>query len=78
MDAENQMLERSLVSLADNYASFQRGFSQSNHRVPIVFLDAHATEQEQPIPIRVGAIKFLPKRVSKQRLPRAVYGLGCP
>jgi FixJ family two-component response regulator len=78
MDAENQMLEWSLVSLADTYVSFQRAFSQSAHRIPIVFLDARATEQEQPVPIRVGAIKFLPKRVSKQRFPRAVCGLGCP
>jgi len=77
MDAENQMLERPLVSLADNYVSFRRGSSQSNHRIPIFFLDARATEDEQRVPIRVGAIKLPRKRVRKQRLPRAVCVLGC-
>jgi hypothetical protein len=77
MDAENQMLKRSLVSPADNYVSFQRWFSRGNHQVPIVFLDAGATEEQQRVPIRISVFKSLPKHVSKQRLPRAVGVLGC-
>jgi hypothetical protein len=41
--------------------------SQRTQRIPIVFLSVYATEEEQRVPIRVGAVQIPPKPVSKKR-----------
>jgi len=69
MDAENQTLNGSLVSMADDEGSVQRALSSSNYRIPINF-GACATGQEQPV-----RIEFLRKPGSKHRLLRAVFSL---
>ena len=51
MDAENQTLNGSFVSIVDDEVSAQHGWSPSNHRIPIVFLIACETEEEQPVRI---------------------------
>jgi len=78
-DGKNQSLKGSLVSLPNADVSGQRRLPRNGHRIPIAFLDADAAQEEQRVPIRVGAIEFSRKSVSKERLERAVCSvLGCP
>src|SRR5207249_8618638 len=77
MDAQNQMLERPLLSLADNWVSFQHRSSQSN-RIPIVFLDGCAAKEEQRVPPawryqisaeRCRKPKIVTRGLSRTRMP---------
>ena len=60
------MLDSSLFLVADDVSVQRR--SQSNQRIPIVFLGACAPEEEQSVPIRVTAFQFPPKPVRKKSL----------
>ena len=61
------MLDGLLISVADDVSVQCR--SQSNQRIPIVFLGGYAPEEEQSVPIRVTAFQFPPKPVRKKSLP---------
>jgi len=75
---KNQKPKGSLVPLINADVSDQRRLSRSGRRIPIAFLDADATE-EQPVPVRVGAVEFPWKPARKQRLLREACALvGCP
>jgi len=67
-DAQHQTLNGSLLSFVDADVSVQRR-SQSNHRIPIVFLSVYATAEEQRVPIRFAAFQFPPRPLSKKRVP---------
>ncbi len=77
-DEKNQRPKGSVLSMINADVSGPRRLPRGGQRIPIAFLDADAIE-EQPLPIRVGVVKLLRKRVSQQGFPRAVYPvLGCP
>src|SRR5437667_33046 len=77
-DGRNQSLKGSLVSLTRADVLVQRRSPRNGHRIPIVFLNTYAIEEEQRVPIRSGAIEFPRKTVSEKRLlRRSLSLLGC-
>ena len=62
-----------------NGLELQRRLSQNGHRVPIIFLSAHASEQDERSALRAGAVQFLRKPISKEALLSAIrYALKRP
>ncbi len=55
-----------------NGLELQRRLSQNGHRVPIVFLSAHASEEDERSALRAGAVRFLRKPTSKEALLGAI------
>ena len=55
-----------------NGLELQRRLSQNGHRVPIVFLSAHASEEDERAALRAGAVRFLRKPTSKEALLGAI------
>src|SRR6266404_6498988 len=55
-----------------NGLELQRRLSQNGHRVPIVFLSAHASEEDERSALRTGAVRFLRKPTSKEALLGAI------
>ena len=57
----------------------QRRLGESERLVPIVFLSARASEEEERRALRAGAVHFLRKPVSKEALLHAIRAaLDCP
>jgi FixJ family two-component response regulator len=50
----------------------QRFLSVSGHRIPIVFISGHASEDEQKRALQAGAADFLCKPVSQEALASAL------
>jgi FixJ family two-component response regulator len=50
----------------------QRHLAEANHRIPIVFITATASLEEQRRAIEAGAVEFLRKPVSEQALLSAI------
>src|SRR2546426_3439314 len=55
-----------------NGLELQRRLSQNGHRVPIIFLSAQASEEEERSALSAGAIGFLRKPISKEALLGAI------
>jgi len=49
-----------------NGLELQRRLSQNGNHVPIIFLSAHASEQEERSALGAGAVRFLRKPISKE------------
>jgi len=50
----------------------QRRLGETTHVIPIIFLSARASEEEERRALRAGAAKFLRKPVSKDALLQAI------
>ena len=62
-----------------NGLELQRRLAQNGERVPIVFLTAHASEEDERSGLRAGAVQFLRKPISKEALLSAIReALGRP
>src|SRR3989442_15325498 len=55
-----------------NGLELQRRLSQNGRRVPIVFLSAQASEEDERSALRAGAVQFLRKPISKEALLNAI------
>jgi len=55
-----------------NGLELQRRLSQNGDRVPIIFLSAHASEEDERSALRAGAVQFLHKPISKEALLSAI------
>jgi len=55
-----------------NGLELQRRLTQNGHRVPIIFLSAHASEEDERSALRAGAVQFLRKPISKEALLSAI------
>ena len=55
-----------------NGLELQRRLSQNGHRVPIIFLSAQASEEDERSALAAGAIRFLRKPISKEALLSAI------
>jgi len=62
-----------------NGLELQRCLSQNGNHVPIIFLSAHASEQDERSALGAGAVRFLRKPISKDALLSAIReALGKP
>jgi len=62
-----------------NGLELQRRLSQNGNRVPIIFLSAHASEEDERSALNAGAVQFLRKPISKEALLSAIRdALGMP
>ena len=55
-----------------NGLELQRRLSQNGNPVPIIFLSAQASEEDERSALRLGAVQFLRKPVSKEALLSAI------
>ena len=55
-----------------NGLELQRRLSQNGHGVPIIFLSAQASEEDERSALSAGAIHFLRKPISKEDLLNAI------
>ena len=55
-----------------NGLELQRRLTQNGHRVPIIFLSAHASEEDERSALHAGAVQFLRKPISKEALLSAI------
>ena len=55
-----------------NGLELQRRLSQNGNGVPIIFLSAHASEEEERSALSAGAVQFLRKPISKEALLNAI------
>src|SRR5438477_10306269 len=55
-----------------NGLELQRRLSENGDRVPIIFLSAHASDEDERSALRAGAIQFLRKPISKEALLSAI------
>src|SRR5437588_1391402 len=55
-----------------NGLELQRRLAQNGNRVPIIFLSAHASEEDERSALRAGAVQFLRKPISKEALLNAI------
>ena len=55
-----------------NGLELQRRLAQNGNRVPIIFLSAHASDEDERSALRAGAIRFLRKPISKEALLSAI------
>src|SRR2546427_9122994 len=55
-----------------NGLELQRRLSQNGDRVPIIFLSAHASEEDERSALHAGAVQFLRKPISKEALLSAM------
>src|SRR5213594_3910301 len=55
-----------------NGLELQRRLAQNGNPVPIIFLSAHASEEDERSALRSGAVRFLRKPVSKEALLGAI------
>src|SRR5260221_4326121 len=56
-----------------NGLELQRRLSQNGHRVPIIFLSAQASEEDERSALSAGAVQFLRKPISKEALLSAIH-----
>src|SRR6266478_3567422 len=62
-----------------NGLELQRRLSQNGHGVPIIFLSAQASEEDERSALSAGAVQFLRKPISKEALLSAIHeALGKP
>src|SRR6266478_8145971 len=77
--AETACLILDLRMPAMNGLELQRRLSQNGNGVPIIFLSAHASEEEERSALSAGAVQFLRKPISKEALLSAIHeALGKP
>jgi FixJ family two-component response regulator len=55
-----------------NGLALQRHLAETSRRIPIIFLSARASEEEQRRALQAGAAKFLHKPASKDELLQAI------
>src|SRR5882762_9622322 len=55
-----------------NGLELQRRLTQNGDPVPIIFLSAHASEEDERSALRAGAVQFLRKPISKEALLSAI------
>ena len=55
-----------------NGLELQRRLTQNRHRVPIIFLSAHASEEDERSALSAGAVHFLRKPIGKEALLNAI------
>jgi len=55
-----------------NGLELQRRLNQSGNSVPIIFLSAHASEEDERYALSAGAVQFLRKPISKEALLNAI------
>ena len=55
-----------------NGLELQRRLAQNGDRVPIIFLSAQASEEDERAALRAGAVQFLRKPISKEELLNAI------
>src|SRR6266571_7783138 len=55
-----------------NGLELQRRLTQNGDPVPIIFLSAHASEEDERSALRAGAVRFLRKPISKEALLSAI------
>ena len=58
-----------------NGLELQRRLAETNRLIPIIFLSARASEEEERRALRSGAADFLRKPVSKERLLQAILAV---
>ena len=51
----------------------QRRLNQNGNPVPIIFLSAHASEEDERSALSAGAVQFLRKPISKEALLSAIH-----
>jgi FixJ family two-component response regulator len=56
-----------------NGLALQRHLAETNRRIPIVFLSARASEDEERRALQAGAMKFLHKPANKEVLLQAIH-----
>jgi FixJ family two-component response regulator len=56
-----------------NGLALQRHLGESSNQIPIIFLSAHATADDERQALQAGAFQFLQKPVSKEVLLRAIH-----
>jgi len=56
----------------------QRWLAETGWRIPIIFMSARASEEEESRALRAGAADFLRKPMSKEALLRAVHAVLDP
>ena len=72
---------RSLGMRAETFASaqnmdgpeLQRRLRENRQRIPVVFISARATKEEEDRALRSGAVAFLRKPVTKDALLRVIH-----
>src|SRR6266550_3059002 len=57
---------------AMNGLELQRRLNQNGNPVPIIFLSAHASEEDERSALSAGAVQFLRKPISKEALLNAI------
>ncbi len=70
--AETACLILDLRMPAMNGLELQRRLAQNGDHVPIIFLSAHASEEDERSALRAGAVQFLRKPISKEALLSAI------
>src|SRR5258707_14349215 len=55
-----------------NGLELQRRLNQNGNPVPVIFLSAHASDEEERSALRAGAVQFLRKPTSKEALLNAI------
>ena len=55
-----------------NGLELQRRLAENGNRLPIIFLSAHASEEDERSALRAGAVQFLRKPISKEALLSAI------
>src|SRR6266850_6679631 len=55
-----------------NGLELQRRLNQNGNPVPVIFLSAHASEEDERSALRAGALQFLRKPISKEALLSAI------
>ena len=53
--------------------NLQQHLADTGRRMPVVFLSAHASEEEESRALRAGAVDFLRKPVSTEKLLQAIH-----
>src|SRR6266700_7074289 len=55
-----------------NGLELQRRLAQNGDPVPVIFMSAHASEEDERSALRAGAVRFLRKPISKEALLSAI------
>jgi len=55
-----------------NGLELQRRLAQNGNAVPVIFLSAQASEEDERSALRAGAVQFLRKPISKEALLSAI------
>jgi FixJ family two-component response regulator len=58
-----------------NGLELQRRLAETDRQIPIIFLSARASEEEERRALRSGAVDFLRKPVSKETLLQAIVAV---